>query len=1191
MFKEGCPNATFNSDQMYKFPACFEIEPSGRCYKAETSCQPKTRLLTVLLDTTTSTIANDTSDSRTADTKDRNSYPFVIILPTIILIILLSISAFIAWKKKWRMRCRGSKENIQTEESIDLLEVDYREKIEEDINKLGIEYILQQLHREKKILPFIATKLRIPQEILYWNLDDRDKFVKCMNVGKISVFNARGMVIGCARAGKTTLVKKLKGETDLNTESTTGIEIHTHVFKLNADESTIHACVEKDKNKGCLCLTPRTLELSVENRGKNKRKEEPKNPHESMSSKQTSQTGPNEGQIVLARSTGVQSNMTDNSDATYHEDTESKSTVSSKDTSNTEECNAKIDFSDCIASVNENNLKMLSLLDFAGHSAYYACHHLFFSPRAFFILVIDMTKPLENNAIDSCIKEDLIYSNWTYADYIRYWLGSIHTYSSKEAPIILVATHAESNRADPKKALDFFFEICKCLPEKLRNRLDRSRLFSTEKNSNKNMDNLKKCIASTVKSLNHWGEEVPISWSKLESMFKKLREYRKIYLLSDLLGDVQNMKDLRIENEKDLIIALTFFHETGVIVFSKEVKTFIILDVQWFVDAFKCIILEEEHINIKDQFNFPEFNDLTEFGLLSNKLLNELWKDSSFYQHKESLVTYMKQLDMIAELTKEMWFVPCMNKQRYQCSVLENCNVSSRLCFLYEFLPFVIYHRLIVACVNNLGMKPWKIEGKPCIFHTVTILCSKDPIHRVLIGICENKERTHREYPYSIEIQINVTKQGKKIDTRWTSKFKKDICQILTVLTQVFSSCERSFHVGYRCRLEPFGGNLEGHIIKEEEIPSLELVCSKCSPSHYVDKRSILCYWEEIADNKQFNSEENEKEVSNLKTEEKNKIPQGEDDEFKTELKGQVQHEEGTEILSVKEDETSKTVSEISGSLLPSLPEEAKTELISEITSTNAFIDDLPSTDNSEELSNLKTEEKNKIPQGEDDEFKTELKGQVQHEEGTEILSVKEDERSKTVSEFSGSLLPSLSEEAKTEQVSETTSTYSSIDDLPSSDYAEGQPEQHDEEQKALFDNLLLKLKKEITPDMIKKIKSRLNDRTEQYFKRTENTEDLLSYLFTKLATVNNVLFIQGLFLASNAPKLYKICLQYAETRKHEVLFFEKKTLDTDPAKYIYRVNIPNSSSYLRSDLEQLQKTVAVFVNAQFDDVLFTEVK
>lgn len=47
------------------------------------------------------------------------------------------------------------------------------------------------------------------------------------------------MVIGCAEAGKTTLVKKLKGEKDLSTESTSGIEIHSHVFKLHANESTI----------------------------------------------------------------------------------------------------------------------------------------------------------------------------------------------------------------------------------------------------------------------------------------------------------------------------------------------------------------------------------------------------------------------------------------------------------------------------------------------------------------------------------------------------------------------------------------------------------------------------------------------------------------------------------------------------------------------------------------------------------------------------------------------------------------------------------------------------------------------------------------------------------------------------------------------------------------------------------------
>lgn len=61
-----------------------------------------------------------------------------------------------------------------------------------------------------------------------------------MKRGQISVYSGRGMVIGCAGAGKTTLVKKLKGE-DMKEDpkSTSGIEIHTHAFKLSSDESTI----------------------------------------------------------------------------------------------------------------------------------------------------------------------------------------------------------------------------------------------------------------------------------------------------------------------------------------------------------------------------------------------------------------------------------------------------------------------------------------------------------------------------------------------------------------------------------------------------------------------------------------------------------------------------------------------------------------------------------------------------------------------------------------------------------------------------------------------------------------------------------------------------------------------------------------------------------------------------------------
>lgn len=55
----------------------------------------------------------------------------------------------------------------------------------------------------------------------------------------ITVYSGRGMVVGCAGAGKTTLVKKLKGEKNLDTNSTSGIEIHPHVFKLDLNKNTI----------------------------------------------------------------------------------------------------------------------------------------------------------------------------------------------------------------------------------------------------------------------------------------------------------------------------------------------------------------------------------------------------------------------------------------------------------------------------------------------------------------------------------------------------------------------------------------------------------------------------------------------------------------------------------------------------------------------------------------------------------------------------------------------------------------------------------------------------------------------------------------------------------------------------------------------------------------------------------------
>ena len=317
------------------------------------------------------------------------------------------------------------------------------------------------------------------------------------------------MVIGCAYAGKTTLVKKIKGDRNLETKSTSGIEIHAHAFKLNSDESTIIGknvfflyfrsagfkyqtfylfsfcsiiflfffksgpskyCIfsssilsvnrfldivfillskvstDEEKEKGCLCLTPTMLDMLDENT------------KDTLVSDESYVTSTLEMAFISdkASSPTCPTNVTLNSNSdksinvTDLEDNESDKLINNATpainvfpenefllptampvSENTEQTSVyavdvfpersyatleqNVDLNDCVASVDKNNLKMLSLLDFAGHSAYYACHHIFFSPRAFFILVVDMTKELSSVATEACRTEGLIYSEWTYA--------------------------------------------------------------------------------------------------------------------------------------------------------------------------------------------------------------------------------------------------------------------------------------------------------------------------------------------------------------------------------------------------------------------------------------------------------------------------------------------------------------------------------------------------------------------------------------------------------------------------------------------------------------------------------------------------------------------------------------------------------------------------------------------------------
>lgn len=56
----------------------------------------------------------------------------------------------------------------------------------------------------------------------------------------------------------------------------------------------------------------------------------------------------------------------------------------------------------------------VSMIDFAGQFAYYACHQIYMRSKAFFILVLDINQSFkENGEHYGCTKDSNIYDMWT----------------------------------------------------------------------------------------------------------------------------------------------------------------------------------------------------------------------------------------------------------------------------------------------------------------------------------------------------------------------------------------------------------------------------------------------------------------------------------------------------------------------------------------------------------------------------------------------------------------------------------------------------------------------------------------------------------------------------------------------------------------------------------------------------------
>ncbi|XP_062598743.1 uncharacterized protein LOC134260172, partial [Saccostrea cucullata] len=675
-----------------------------------------------------------------------------------------------------------------------------------------------------------------------------DELKKFLRKEKTTVTHARGILVGCAEAGKTTLLNRLRGKRQtVNeiTESTRGLEVHQHLFIVR--DKVLEVAEDDSPLKTFIRINAADL------------KPDPSSAVDSSNTKEHGDT--------------LEMKNTDKDTEVIHsteEKKEEKVELSSPPTKRRKEENSVDVMASALSSEatamvkdeifqkilsDKEKFPTVSMLDFAGQLAYYACHQIYVTPKAFFILVLDMTKNFED-VVDKerDNQEGSIFSVWTYKDYLKFWITSIKTFGGKKAPLFLVVTHTETKSTDEiEKYLREFWnavpdEDRDWLSESLNDREYAVGLKELNDNTKEILESMKKSIVELFTDENNTKVELPSSWALMEQLLYegglKVLSLSEIWKLNASLPD-----EYQIKSDEEMSEFLKCFHDNGLLLnFGEaELREHVILDIQWFANAFSKIIADENHIN-KDckRKLIKEWKSFNKTGELKDKVINALWKDEpSYSKHKSEIMPYMEKLQMLVPLNAYeavseggmSWYVPCMNKKQFKADFREDkWECSSILCYRFSSFAMFVFYRLVAYCISSLR---WSVakdednEGSPCLYQTAAVFDHNE--HTVVVGICNE------------DIQLQVLRiKPLTIDKEVSNEIGDSIDKAIEKLTETFIGT-KIFLRGFKCQNIICDERDVSFTLASElsDIRAEETQC-KCQlqEKHVINIQMTLGYWE-----------------------------------------------------------------------------------------------------------------------------------------------------------------------------------------------------------------------------------------------------------------------------------------------------------------------------------------------------------
>ncbi|XP_062604794.1 probable serine/threonine-protein kinase pats1, partial [Saccostrea cucullata] len=471
--------------------------------------------------------------------------------------------------------------------------------------------------------------------------------------------------------------------------------------------------------------------------------------------------------------------------------------------------------------------KSLTFFDFGGQCAYYACHQIYLTRRAFYVVVVDASKRL-NEKVDKkvCDQKDTVFAKWTYRDYFLFWMKSIHTYchghscNDKDSNLTIIIVATNWNKRVYKEKADFLDSLHGVLPGNciLGQYIREFRCFCKDLLTDPIYD-IEEYIAQ-IAAEEKWIEKIPCEWIQSDTLQRE--KHRRMMSLDEIRNLFRHIRDekLVLDLANDM---LRFYHDAGkVLHFDEEyLRDSVIIDVQWFVNAFKIIMTDRHHVK-GIVARGHDWNEFYKTGNLKDALLIDIWKEEDkrllgnrtssptaefdkdplfLLFHKENLLLYMQRLGLISS-EGETHYIPSMNKKDFgeeQKEIIKRSSTkTSVLVVLFDFLPYFLFYRLVVGLMQFENWKVLESEGISCLYKDAVMFNHKS--HNIAIAVT----------PSTIQLQIFHSIFPTTLLPEVTLSIREKVESILQSMTKSFHK-SLAYKMGYLC-------NRDGNQIIGKEV-------------------------------------------------------------------------------------------------------------------------------------------------------------------------------------------------------------------------------------------------------------------------------------------------------------------------------------------------------------------------------------